>query len=51
MIKAFLSIPYQRRIGTIENGETHVKLMIGRTKIYERGSDKDKKEQSWDPEI
>ena len=51
LTKAFLSIPYQRRIRTIENGETGAQtFIIGRTKIYERGSDKDKKEQSWDPE-
>ena len=51
MIKAFLSIPYQRKVGVIENGETHARtFMIGRTKTYERGSDKDKKDQSWDTE-
>ena len=51
LIKAFLSIPYQRKVEVIENGETHARtFMIGRTKIYERGSDKDKKDQSWYPE-
>jgi hypothetical protein len=51
LIMAFLSIQYQRRVGVIENGETHARTFnIGRTKIYERGSDKDKKDQSWDPE-